>query len=283
MTRAAPPWLEDFQARFGAVLRAPLDRATGTLTVTEGAYEAGMVEATVDGPTTTGAERLAVYNRQYWFRLFGVLHSAFPLACRLIGYWAFNAYAARYLDVHPPHGWDIDGVADGFVQFFERELEYDDAPEREAIVEAARIDAAFRDVFRAPPIMPYRPSAEDEAHLLDARLVLSPAVAIVSEHSALADLRRTIVRDEGERRVPFPRPWPEVRFIALVRSDEGTGEIPLETREAELLRLLAEHPVRAALGLLERACPAQERAALPAKTQNWLARSVLHGFWTGRR
>ncbi len=281
MTRAAPPWLEDFQARFGAVLRAPLDRATGTLKAVEGAYDAGMVESIVDGPATTSAERLAVYNRQYWFRLFGVLHSAFPLTCRLMGYWAFNAYAARYLDAHPPRGWDLDSVADGFVRFFEPE--HDDAPERIAIVEAARIDAAFRDVFRAPPVTPFRPSAEDEAHLLDARLVVSPAVAIVSEHSALADVRRTILRDESERRVPFPRHWPEVRLLAIVRTDEGTGEIPLEAREAELLRLLAEHPVRAALGLLERACTESERATLPAKTQNWLARSVMRGFWMGRR
>ena len=283
MTRAAPPWLEDFQARFGAVLRAPLDRSTGTLTANVSDYEPSMVESIVAGPAITGAERLAVYNRQYWFRMFGVLHSAFPLACRLLGYWAFNAHAARYLDAHVPSGWDVDTVPDAFAAFFERDLEHVDAAKRQALVESVRMDAAFRDVFRAPPVTPFRPTREDEAHLLDARLVASPAVAIVEEHSALANLRRTILRDESERSAPFPEAWPEARFIALARTDEGTKELSLETREAELLRLLAEHPVRAALALVERSCPEGERDALPAKTRLWLARSVQRGWWTGRR
>ena len=283
MTRKAPSWLEELQARFGAVLRAPLDRATGTLTAIPDAYDPITVEGTLDGPRTTRAERLAVYNRQYFFRLFGVLHSAFPLVCRLVGYWAFNAHAARYLDAHPPRGWDIDDVADAFAPFVEGELDHLSAPEREAIVEAARMDAAFRAVFRAPPVTPFRPSADDAAHLLDARLVASPAVAIALEHSALADLRRAILRDPSERKLPFPPAWPEVRTFALVRAEEGTGEIPLEAREAELLRLLEAHSVREALGILERACPLDERAALPAKTELWLARSVQRGWWSGMR
>ena len=103
--KPAPPWLEDFQSRFGTVVRAPLDRATGTLVARVETYDPTMVEASIDGPTTTRAERLAVYNRQYWFRLFGVLHSAFPLVCRLLGHWTFNGYAGRYLEAHPPRGW----------------------------------------------------------------------------------------------------------------------------------------------------------------------------------
>ena len=39
MTRAAPAWLADFQARFGDVVRTPLDRATGTLTATPERYD----------------------------------------------------------------------------------------------------------------------------------------------------------------------------------------------------------------------------------------------------
>ncbi len=283
MTRAAPPWLEALQARFSAVVRAPLDRATGTLTATPDVYPSLAVEETVDGRTTTSRERLAVYNRQYWFRLFGVLHDAFPTVCRLVGYWAFNAHAARYLEAHPPRGWDIDGVPDAFAAFLARDLDRPSAPEREAIIEAAQLDAAYRAVFRAPPVTPFRPTPEDAARLLDAQLVTSPAVAIVEEHSAIAELRRAILRDPSERRAPFPRAWPAVRALALVRADEGTAEIPLEAREADLLRLLDAHPVREALGLLEHACPVDERAGLPAKTQVWLGRSVQRGWWSGMR
>jgi hypothetical protein len=283
MTRAAPPWLEAFQARFGAVLRVPLDRGSGTLTADLRAYDSVTVDATIEGRTMTRAERLAVYNRQYWFRLFGVLHSAFPLVCRLLGYWRFNAHAARYLETHPPRGWDIDDVADAFVAFFERDVDHANAVEREAMIEAARIDAAYRAVFRAPHVEPFRPSAEDSAHLLDAHLVASPAVAILEEHSALTDLRRTTLRDTTERRVAFPPAWPAVRSIALVRAEEATAELPLEPREAELLRLLDSHSVRDALGLLEVACSLEERPGLPPMTQRWLAQSVQRGWWSGMR
>jgi len=283
VTRTAPAWLEDFQTRFGEVLRMPLARETGTLSATPDRYDSETVAGTLDGAGMTSAERLAVYNRQYWFRLFGVLHGAFPLTCRLMGYWAFNAYAGRYLLAHPPSGWDIDTIAEDFVTFFAREIDESVAHEREAYVEASRIDAAYRAVFRAPPVTPFRPSAADAAHLLDARLIESPAVAILEEHSALLDLRRTLLNDTSEQRVPLPPAWPAPRSAALFRTDEGTGEAPLEVREAELLRLLREHSVREAVALLERACPAEERAELPSKTQGWLARSVQHGWWTGMR
>jgi hypothetical protein len=283
VTRAAPPWLEDFQTRFGDVLRTPLARDTGTLSATPDRYDSETVAGTLDGVGTTSAERLAVYNRQYWFRLFGVLHGAFPLTCRLMGYWTFNGYAARYLLAHPPRGWDVDAVAEDFVTFFGREIDEPAVREREAYVEAAGIDAAYRDVFRAPPVTPFRPSAEDAAHLLDARLIESPAVAIIEEHSALLDLRRTLLNDASERRVPLPPPWPLPRSVALLRTEEGTGEMPLEAREAELLRLLRGHPVRDAVAILERACPPEDRAELPSKTRAWLARSVQHGWWTGMR
>jgi hypothetical protein len=92
-----PPWLADFQARFGDTLRTPLDRTSGTLTATPATYDAALV-------AEVGSERLAVYNRQYWLRLFGVLHDAFPLTARLVGYWAFNEHAGAYLAAQPPRG-----------------------------------------------------------------------------------------------------------------------------------------------------------------------------------
>ena len=283
MTRAAPPWLQDFQARFGDVLRTPLARDTGTLSATPDRYDSELVRETLGGSGMTSAERLAVYNRQYWFRLFGVLHGAFPLTCRLMGYWEFNRYAGRYLLAHPPRGWDIDAIAEDFGPFFAREIDEPAAEEREVYVEAARIDAAYRAVFRAPPVTPFRPSAADAAHLLDARLIESPAVAILEEHSGLLALRRTLLNDASERRVPLPPPWPALRTVALFRTAEGTAEVPLEAREAALLRLLREHPVRDAVALLERGCPEEDRAELPSKTQAWLARSVQRGWWTGMR
>ncbi len=282
MTRPAPAWLEDFQARFGAVLRTPLDRAKGTLAATPERYDSRTADETCAAASGSGPERLAVYNRQYWFRLFEVLQSAFPLTCRLVGHWWFNDYAARFLLARPPCGWDVDGVPDRFEAWFASELDAEGHVDREALVDAARIDAAFRSVFRAPSLTPFRPSVEDAARLLDARLLPSPAVAIVEERRPLLDLRRRILGETSEARVALP-PLFDPRAVAIVRTDQGTAEIPLEAREAELFSLLRAHAVRDALGRLEDACPPPERGELPSKTRAWLARSVHLGFWVGVR
>jgi hypothetical protein len=286
VTRAAPTWLEEFQARFGSVLRTPLDRATGTLVAAVDRYDPRAVRETLDGANATNAASLAVYNRQYWFRMFEVLHGAFPLTCRLVGYWSFNEHATRHLLERAPRGWDVEDAVEGFVESFANGLgdgQDGGAFEREAFLEAARIDASVRAIFRAPPVTPFRPSAADAARLLDARLIESPAVAIVREHRPLLELRRTLLHDPSEARAPLPARFPAPRSTALVRTGERTLEVHLEAGEAELLELLREHRVRDALASLERACPPVERAGLPDKARVWLARSVQRGWWTGMR
>lgn len=294
---APPAWLEAFQTRFTSVLRAPLDRSTGSLSPRADHYDPEAIRDTRGGPHATASERLAVYNRQVWCRLFNALHDAFPLTVRLLGYWSFNGWAARYLGAHPPRGWDLDDVGERFVGWLEAVLAQPDAalagadslqsidPHLDArmLIEAARIDEGFRTVFRAPPVPTWRPTAEDAERLLDAHLVESPAFVIVEEHSALLALRRRVLQDRSEDRFAPPAPGPSARAAVLVRAGEATLEMPLEPREADLLRLLRLHSVREAVGQLEAACPPSERAALPAQTRAWLARGVARGWWMGMR
>jgi hypothetical protein len=286
-SRPAPAWLEDFQARVGAVIRAPLDRSTGTLRATTAAYDP-LVDAR-DAHNATALDRLAVYNRQYWFRLFGVLQSAFPLSARLLGHWTFNDYAARFLRAHPPRSWDIDHAPDGFESWLAEAVEHSGAAidrssvvvAREALIEAANFDAAWREVFRAPETVPYRPSEQDAARLADARLLPLPAMLLVEEHWPLFELRRSALDDAGETAVALPPRLAHGRWSALVRHPGGIARVPLETREAELLVLLRSHSVREALGRLEDACTPEERTELPGLARAWLARSVQLDFWGG--
>ncbi len=286
-SRPAPAWLGEFQARFGSVLRTPLDRTTGTLRAMTSEYDPEIGAS--DGPRALAHERLAVYNRQYWFRLYGVFQTAFPLVTRLFGHWLFNDYAARFLIAHPPSHWDIDHVTTGFETWLPRAIEQpsvrvgrsERVVERDALVEAAQIDAAWRRVFLAPSTHPYRPSAEDAARLLRSRLTPSTGVAVIEEHWPLLELRRSLSRETGEAPVPLPLALSAVRFWALVQRPEGIGQVSLEAREAELFRLLEKHVVEDALARLEAACSDAERVDLPARARAWLARSVELDFWTG--
>jgi hypothetical protein len=276
---STPSWLADFQARFGSVLRAPLDRTSGTLTATTSAYDRALVADVKSSPTSTREERLAIYHRQYWFRLFEVMQTAFPLTSQLMGYWSFNDVAAKHLVAQPPRSWDLDDAADGFETFFEGVVEADPTM-REALIESARIDAAYRLVFRAPAVAPYVPSASDAARLLEGRLVTSPALRVVTEHRALVALRRTLFDGDRNAALALPAIHEVPQIWAIQRTERGTTHLALEPREAELIALLGQHPVGVALANLEQLCPEEERARLPDDTRIWLARSVERGFWT---
>ena len=57
---AAPARLGEFQASFGAMVRTPLERATGTRRATPDAYPATIEAAALSGHTLGAPERLAV-------------------------------------------------------------------------------------------------------------------------------------------------------------------------------------------------------------------------------
>ena len=57
------------------MLRTPLSRSTGTLRAETSAYPEALLAQAKPGRQLSQAERLAVYNRQYWFRLFTLLQS----------------------------------------------------------------------------------------------------------------------------------------------------------------------------------------------------------------
>jgi hypothetical protein len=262
------------------MLRTPLDRASGTLTAATAKYDPRLSAEALAGPLTSGVERLAVYNRQYWFRLFSVLHSSFPLSARLMGYWEFNAVAASCLLAHPPRGWDIEQSADVFPAFLENSLGESSPDWRLAMIESVHIDAAYREVFRAASVPPFRPSANDAADLLTGHLVPHPALRFVEEHRALLALRTELLATSNRATTGLPPLLARPQAWAIVRREGGTAHIPLEAREAELLALLGGHSVTDALGRLESACPADERANLPEQVRAWLARSIELGFWS---
>jgi Putative DNA-binding domain len=286
---SSPAWLLELQASFGEMLRTPLDRSTGSLRATEEAYPAPLLRAARPAREQSAGQRLAVYNRQYWFRLLTVLQRAFPLTSRLLGFWRFNELAADFLLAHPPRGWDLDHVGAGFVDFLcqaTASLESETtrvAPE--ALLEAARLDEAFHAVFRAPHVERYTPASDEAERLPHARLRLSPAVALLTEHWPLAEMRRSALATPGERTIELEPRLSGARHWLLSRSGLELQLAPLKPRELQLLTLLSQSTVETALAQLEHACSGSasspELLQLPANTQKWLARSVQLGVWVG--
>lgn len=285
----SPAWLLELQSRFGGMLRTPLDRSSGTLRAKTSAYEATLVAAAQPTPTLGSAERLATYHRQYWFRFFTVLQGLYPLTARLVGYWRFNDFAARHLLQRPPQGFDIDTIGDGFDESLSQQLPKDGTVvaearrrvEATAVLEAARVDAGFHRVTRAPQREPFRPTAEDAARLGSSCFVLSQSVALLQERWPLSELRLSFVEQQSDDAIQLGNRLRATRHWLLARHEAKLGLLALEPREAQLLALLQEHPLEHALGLLEASASQAERGKLPERAQAWLARSVRLGVWSG--
>ena len=48
-----------------------------------------------------GFDRLAIYNRQYWFRLIACMQETYPCALHVLGLKNFNEWVMRFLEKHP--------------------------------------------------------------------------------------------------------------------------------------------------------------------------------------
>lgn len=276
-------WLAQFQADFGRTLRMPLDRSEGKLRAAQEQFPASLVNTLSDGPRSDARARMAVYNRQYWFRLLGVLQNEYPLTARLLGMWHFNGYAARFLEAQPPRHYDVQRVACGFAQFLELGLQEEPPAQRAVLLEAVRMDSAFREVLGAPPGPRFALNAAEARALPRAQLIASPSFRVVSESCALFMLRKRLEDDVSDHAVQHPQAHAEPQHWLLHALPTSLGAEPIHALHAALLIELGRRSVEDALAHVERSASPTQRAFLVQNAQRWLAESVQHGFWSGVR
>ncbi|MEY4512569.1 MAG: hypothetical protein RLZZ450_4691 [Pseudomonadota bacterium] len=284
-------WLAAMQARFSGVLRTPLDHSGGRLRANPTRYpDAARADIKPSAQLTNG-ERLSVYHRQYWMRLFNVLHAQYPLTMRLVGPWFFNQYATRFLLARPPRQHDLGEIAEGFDEFLAGALKADPvrhAPRgptlpRAALLESARLDATYRRVFLAPEEPAFRVSAQEEADLPSRRLRFSRAVALVTEYWPLLELRGHVLRAPGETAVALPARLAQPKQWAIARAPRGVVHIELAPQQARMLTLLQTHEVGHALSILEEECPESARSSLAQHVQGYFAHATSAGWFSGWR
>lgn len=274
--KAAPDWLEDFQRRFTSVLRTPLDSSSKVFQADAARYDVSLCAEVEMRSGRAPSSSLAVYNRQYWFRLFGVLQNEYPLTARLMGYWTFNHYAQRFLVATPPQDMDVARAADGFSAFVAREAE-----DKPAWVSAARMDAAWIEIFRAAEEDAWRPDAAAAARLAEMTLIPRKTWAIVNEEWPLLALRETILGDAGEHAIALPPRLSSPQWWCLARVDGKFFQLPMGASQARLYSLLRQWPLAKALAVLEQETAEDARAHLLQHVQSWLARSMEWAFWKG--
>ena len=159
-------------------------------------------------PTLRPAQRIQIYNQQYWWRLLNTLHESFPLLTRLFGYFDFNrSVGIPYLTKYPPRHWSLCFLGDRLPRWCVEEYTGKD---KKLVVDAALLDWAFTYSFvsaRMSPIQSDDAKSEAEAaDLLDKKLYTQPYVYLFEMDHHLFKFREEFLKQDPDYWLNHPFP-----------------------------------------------------------------------------
>lgn len=283
--RPPPSELAALQQHFTTVLRTPLDTRTGTFTPDLQRCPSELRSEVIDGARGTGLERLGVYQRQYWLRLFTVMQAELPLSARLMTLFRFNRLVQHYLGDCAPREHDLGRVADRFTTWLAAHADVlhrlDIRVPKPALEQALSVDEAFRQVWTAARMPRFAPNADDAARLPQLRLIPAPTCRLVDTDWPFVEARRTLMTDATAERIALPARLGRTRHWLILRTESGIGQLRLLPRQSQLYRLCASMPLEQAVTRLSDQCSRQERQDLATQVQAWLAQSMELGLWAG--
>lgn len=233
----------------------------------------------------TSFERLEIYNRQYWFRLFDCFYDDLPGLRALLGENKFRALCKAYLTEHQSRTFALRNLCDRVVEFLEQHPELTD-PKTEVALEMARFEwaqiVAFDegakrvlgsdDLLEAPPEQ-LRLGIQPYVTLLELNFALDEYLAAVRKRDA--DILRSEASNaissapKARRRRSLPPPRREKLYLAVHRLDNQLYYKRMEAEAFAILRGLSD-------GLtVAEAC---ERAILASSRKADWAREIQHWF-----
>jgi hypothetical protein len=168
----------------------------------------------------SSAQRIQIYNQQYWWRLLSMLHKNFPALTRLFGYADFNnTIGMPFLTVYPSRHWSLAKLGNQLSHWIEQYYKAEDTP---LILATAEVDWAYQSIFFAPPPL-YLPPSMD---LLSKTLTLQPHLKIFNFPFDIFSLRTTLLKEEVEF-------WLESDFPVLLR-ERNYFFVLFRTRENQI-------------------------------------------------
>lgn len=145
----------------------------------------------------TSFERLEIYNRQYWFRLFSSFEEDFPGVQAVVGRKRFQALMRAYLEACPSTSFSLRNLGSRLVTWLQENPALT-APHTEMAIEMARLEWAHIEAFDNAiwPALTF-----DERALIGAesRISLQPYLRLVEAHYAVDDALIAVRRESGSR------------------------------------------------------------------------------------
>jgi hypothetical protein len=224
---------------FGKVIR-PLTPDNHMHLTGEDGVELADIDSVIAPNTKLSAfERLEVYNRQYWFRLFEALDSDYPALGKLLGQSQFRKLAEAYLSDFPSASYTLRDLGSRLESWLVAHPQYA-GKYPEAALDLARLEWAYVEAFDAaelPPIKPEDLAAAGE----EARLRLQPYIRFVELHCAVDEFAAEAHDHDFEKRdrryfgkARF-KPLTETFTVAVYRKHDFVAQIPLDSEAVMVL------------------------------------------------
>jgi hypothetical protein len=198
----------------------------------------------------TSFERLEIYNRQYWFRLFSSFEEDFPGLKSVVGSRKFQALMRAYLEAHPSHSFTLRNLGSSLVDWLRENPKYAE-PNSDSAIAMASLEWAHIEAFdnesREPLTADEIASLDGDSHIalqLCLRLLAAPyavddALLAVREGSQSSSMQASnAVGIHLVRRTRSRRPVREQIYLAVHRHDDTVYYKRLSREDFLLLQAL---------------------------------------------
>lgn len=273
-----PKNLLDVQKWFGAVISAPLEKGD-LISLASPAGNSIKEEANAFIIPSAGLEpfeRIQIYSQQYWWRILAIMQEAFPCVLRLFGYYEFNQMiAVPYLTRYQPNDWSLNTLGNKLVPWLE---EYYHAEDKSLVLDAARLDYAYQELFFKPEHPRLDATSEDFAVK---PLYLQPSVALIQFPYDMVEFRKNLLKSEPEYWMdnPFPELKKEPIFLLIYRAPNRLIKTKAisETESKLLARFKEGSAIDALCEWVEKQSEAF-RAETEKELQNWFSEWTIMGI-----
>jgi hypothetical protein len=244
------PGLQDLQRRMAAAVMRPLtgDEQMRRRDEKNRSIEKEASSFVKPNDRLSSFERLEIYNRQYWFRLFSSFEEDFPGLKSIVGSQRFEKLMRAYLEAHPSRSFTLRNLGSSVVGWLEENPQFT-APFTADAVGMAALEWAHIEAFDSEQRTPL--AASDIDGLDDhSRLELQPYLRLVQAPSAVDDALIAI-RDRSQgagsqasnavgihlvRRTRSLKPVPGHIYLAVHRFEDSVYYKRLAREDYRLLR-----------------------------------------------
>jgi len=168
-------------------------------------------------------ERLEIYNRQYWFRLYSSFEEDFPGLMAVIGRKKFDALTRAYLTDFPSRSFSLRNLGSKLEDWLHEHRDYIE-PRAELALDMVRIEWAHIETFdsAAEPLI----DADDLAEIHDgSQLHLQPYLRVLKLHYPVDDLIIDIRSESGSsdassNNATIARKRKRARHVAALEPEE---------------------------------------------------------------